>query len=64
MKINEILTKEELEKCKGYYGIYYDQEKIHDAITDHIEQFEIKDFYLMKISQFLEQLNYQISERY
>lgn len=63
MKINEILTKEELEKCKGYYGLYYDHEKLQDALTDHIQEFEIKDFYLMRIYQFLENINYHLSER-
>ena len=61
MKINEILTKEELEKIENWYGII-NVEQTAMQLEKHVLEMEVKDFILYQIWTELETMRYTINE--
>lgn len=61
MKVNELLTKEEIEKIENWCGII-NVEQTAMQLEKHVLEMEIKDFILYQIWTELEIMRYTINE--
>lgn len=61
MKVNELLSKEEIEKIENWYGII-NLEKIAMQLEKHVLEMEIKDFILYLIWTEIENKKIQIND--